>query len=371
MSTYPDDCPVAATLDAVGDRWTLLSFATSCAASRATAISPARSTPIAPNLLAGRLRRLEDLGLVTRERYSERPLRASYALTERGRALAPVIVTLGRFGIDHLDRPEPDYLAAHIGCGGRVPPTAWRCLTCGDDVTAGDLELLPPAQIAAPAVAAAAVDAHHDRGRGATCVGCAPPGSTAAPVSRLGAMRILLVGSGGREHALAQALAASPTCRELHCAPGNPGIARVATCHDVAVDDIGGLVALAHRPRGRARRDRAGAAARARSRRRAAARADPGLRPVVGRRARRGLEGVLEEADAGRGRADRALLDVHRQRRRALRAVDELGGACVVKADGLAAGKGVDGLPRPRRGTRRRSTRASSAEPSARPAAWS
>ena len=53
-------------------------------------------------------------------------------------------------------------------------------------------------------------------------------------------MRILLVGSGGREHALAQALAASPTCRELHCAPGNPGIARVATCHDVAVDDLGG-----------------------------------------------------------------------------------------------------------------------------------
>ena len=76
-------------------------------------------------------------------------------LTERGHALAPVIVTLGRFGIDHLGRAEPDYLAAHIGCGGRVPPTAWRCLTCGDDVTAGDLELLPPARIAAPAAAAA------------------------------------------------------------------------------------------------------------------------------------------------------------------------------------------------------------------------
>ena len=62
-----------------------------------------------------------------------------------------MIVTLGRFGIDHLGRAEPDYLAAHVGCGGRVPPTAWRCLTCGDDVTAGDLELLPPSRIAAPA----------------------------------------------------------------------------------------------------------------------------------------------------------------------------------------------------------------------------
>ncbi len=156
VSTYPDDCPVAATLDAVGDRWTLLIVRDLLRGITRYGDLARSLDPIAPNLLAGRLRRLEDLGLVTRERYSERPLRASYAQTEQGRALAPVIVTLGRFGIDHLGRAEPDYLAAHIGCGGRVPPTAWRCLTCGDDVTAADLELLPPSQIAAPAVPAEA-----------------------------------------------------------------------------------------------------------------------------------------------------------------------------------------------------------------------
>ncbi|CAB5240489.1 unannotated protein [freshwater metagenome] len=60
-------------------------------------------------------------------------------------------------------------------------------------------------------------------------------------------MKILLVGSGGREHALALGLTADPITTELHCAPGNPGIAEIATLHQVAVDDNAGLVALAKR----------------------------------------------------------------------------------------------------------------------------
>ena len=59
------------------------------------------------------------------------------------------MITLGRFGIDQLGRPEPDYLAYHVGCGGRVPPTAWRCQACGEDVPAGELELLDPHAVAA------------------------------------------------------------------------------------------------------------------------------------------------------------------------------------------------------------------------------
>ena len=62
-------------------------------------------------------------------------------------------------------------------------------------------------------------------------------------------MRILVVGSGGREHALCWKLAASPLCEALYCAPGNAGIAQEATCVPVAATDLEGIVALAQRER--------------------------------------------------------------------------------------------------------------------------
>jgi phosphoribosylamine--glycine ligase len=58
-------------------------------------------------------------------------------------------------------------------------------------------------------------------------------------------MKILLIGSGGREHALAWRLAGSETCDTLYCAPGNPGIEEVAECVKIAADDINGLTDFA------------------------------------------------------------------------------------------------------------------------------
>src|SRR5580693_1298258 len=58
-------------------------------------------------------------------------------------------------------------------------------------------------------------------------------------------MNILLVGSGGREHALAWKIAASPLLTRLVCAPGNPGMAALAETRPVAATDVAGQVALA------------------------------------------------------------------------------------------------------------------------------
>jgi phosphoribosylamine--glycine ligase len=58
-------------------------------------------------------------------------------------------------------------------------------------------------------------------------------------------VRVLVVGSGGREHALAWKIAQSAELDELHAAPGNPGIARLGTCHPVRADDADAVLALA------------------------------------------------------------------------------------------------------------------------------
>jgi phosphoribosylamine---glycine ligase len=62
-------------------------------------------------------------------------------------------------------------------------------------------------------------------------------------------MKVLLVGSGGREHALAASIAKSPLLTKLYCAPGNPGIAKIAECVAIGAGDIDALLAFAKEKR--------------------------------------------------------------------------------------------------------------------------
>ena len=58
-------------------------------------------------------------------------------------------------------------------------------------------------------------------------------------------MRVLVIGGGGREHALCWAIAGSPLCDKLYCAPGNAGIAREADCVPISGEDIDAVIAFA------------------------------------------------------------------------------------------------------------------------------
>ena len=97
-------------------------------------------------------------------------------------------------------------------------------------------------------------------------------------------MNILLLGSGGREHALAWKIAASPLLTKLWCAPGNAGIAREAECVALDIADHPAVIEFCKKQRCRSCRGRPGDAARGRDRRRSRERRHQGVWAEQGRR---------------------------------------------------------------------------------------
>lgn len=91
-------CPVARTLDVVGDRWTMLVLRDLSWGRRRFSALLESLEGIAPNLLSDRLKRLEERGMVERVFYSDHPPRAEYRLTAKGRAFVPVLVAMREYG---------------------------------------------------------------------------------------------------------------------------------------------------------------------------------------------------------------------------------------------------------------------------------
>ena len=105
-------CPAACALDLAGDKWTLL-VVRDLLRGRSTYGALADSPEGIPtNILADRLRRMEKAGLIAAEPYQRRPVRYTYALTDKGRGLGDVLAAVARWGRRHIPgtRVMPEFL---------------------------------------------------------------------------------------------------------------------------------------------------------------------------------------------------------------------------------------------------------------------
>jgi DNA-binding HxlR family transcriptional regulator len=126
--------PLAAALDSVGDRWTLLLVEALLEGPRRFGDLEDELPGIASNVLSQRLRRLEGEGLVVAQPYTERPSRFVYELTAGGRELAGALRLLADWGARHREGAEPP---RHAACGSPVE-ARWWCPTCEGPVELED-----------------------------------------------------------------------------------------------------------------------------------------------------------------------------------------------------------------------------------------
>ncbi|MDH3329413.1 MAG: phosphoribosylamine--glycine ligase, partial [Desulfobulbaceae bacterium] len=153
-------------------------------------------------------------------------------------------------------------------------------------------------------------------------------------------MNVLVVGSGGREHALVWKLSQSQRVNKIYCAPGNAGIRKLATCIDLSAGDVKGLVQFAVQKKIDLT---------------IVGPEDPLTKGIVDEFEKKGLrifgpssaaaelEGskVFTKDFLKKYNIPSAVYKVFTKRNPARKYIDKIGAPCVIKADGLAGGKGV------------------------------
>jgi DNA-binding HxlR family transcriptional regulator len=134
-------CPAARALDSVGDWWSIMILRD--AFQGLTRFDEfQKSLGIAPNILTRRLKHLVDEGVFEKHRYSERPLRVEYRLTDKGRDFFPVLMALFSWGSRHV--PEDD-LAFLLGdaASGKARRTLLVDAETGEELKPENTSLLP------------------------------------------------------------------------------------------------------------------------------------------------------------------------------------------------------------------------------------
>lgn len=141
----PRPCSIAAALAILGEKWSLLVV-------RELALGVHRFDQIQRNtgaprdILANRLRRLEETGVLEKRPYQERPLRYSYRLTESGNELRPILLALSQWGERWTPQVNP---SEWVHTCGETLEIVHTCRACGEEVTGRDLELRPRVTAAA------------------------------------------------------------------------------------------------------------------------------------------------------------------------------------------------------------------------------
>ncbi len=135
---YPaQNCSIARALEILGDRWTMLVL-------RNALVGQSRFDEflrlgVARNVLANRLARLTDEGLVERRPYQQHPLRHEYLITDKGRAVWPVLTALVEWGDRYYAPHGAPRLLIHRDCGGQIRQHL-SCTAC--EAMVGDTDIV-------------------------------------------------------------------------------------------------------------------------------------------------------------------------------------------------------------------------------------
>ncbi|MFI7129827.1 winged helix-turn-helix transcriptional regulator [Nonomuraea sp. NPDC050153] len=135
----PRECSIANALAAVGERWSLLAMREVLLGVRRFD-QIARNTGASRDILTARLRKLEEVGLLERELYESHPPRYEYVLTEAGRALHTVLLSLMDWGDRYVTRGEPPTVWRH-SCGEALEPLM-VCAHCREPVHVEDMSVI-------------------------------------------------------------------------------------------------------------------------------------------------------------------------------------------------------------------------------------
>jgi DNA-binding HxlR family transcriptional regulator len=133
-------CSLARTLSVVGDRWTLIILRDCFLGVRRFDDFEAR-LGITRHVLADRLRKLVEAGVLVKRPYQQRPRRDEYRLTEKGRDLYPVILSLVHWGDRHMaDEQGPPLRHRHRTCGAYTRGIL-ACSECGEELRPRDVDV--------------------------------------------------------------------------------------------------------------------------------------------------------------------------------------------------------------------------------------